>query len=84
MISIAKHPWSMPGVPSDAAITDALGELALSLTRAGCELILLEMMYHPGRARLALEAALATKLPVWFGLSAGKRGRSCDQLRAER
>lgn len=57
-------------VPSDAAIADALGELALSLARAGCELILLEMMYHPGRARLALEAALATKLPVWFGLSA--------------
>src|SRR5208282_1193690 len=57
-------------VPSDAAIADAFGELALSLMHAGCELILLEMMYHPGRARLALEAALATKLPVWFGLSA--------------
>jgi S-methylmethionine-dependent homocysteine/selenocysteine methylase len=55
---------------SDAAIADALSELAFSLAHAGCELILLEMMYHPGRARLALEAALATKLPVWFGLSA--------------
>jgi homocysteine S-methyltransferase len=56
--------------PSDAALADAFGELALSLARAGCELILLEMMYHTGRARIALEAALATKLPVWFGLSA--------------
>jgi methionine synthase I (cobalamin-dependent) len=64
-------------VPSDAAIADALGELAQSLAHAGCELILLEMMYHPGRARLALEAALAAKLPVWFGLSArhGPEGR---------
>jgi methionine synthase I (cobalamin-dependent) len=57
-------------LPSDAAIADALGELAQSLAQAGCELILLEMMYHPGRARLALEAALAAKLPLWFGLSA--------------
>jgi hypothetical protein len=56
--------------PSDAAIADAFFELALSLARAGCELILLEIMYHPGRAPLALEAALATKLPVRFGPSA--------------
>jgi homocysteine S-methyltransferase len=64
-------------LPSDAAIADALGELAQSLAHAGCELILLEMMYHPGRARLALEAALAAKLPVWFGLSVrhGPEGR---------
>jgi homocysteine S-methyltransferase len=56
--------------PSDSAIVDALGELALCLARAGCELILLEMMYHPDRARRAVEAALAAKLPIWFGLSA--------------
>lgn len=57
-------------VPSDAEIGDALDELARSLAAAGCELIILEMMFHPGRIRLALRAALATGLPVWFGLSA--------------
>jgi methionine synthase I (cobalamin-dependent) len=57
-------------VPSDAAVADALGELAGILKSAGAELILLEMMYHPGRTRLALAAALETGLPVWFGLSA--------------
>jgi methionine synthase I (cobalamin-dependent) len=57
-------------VPSDAAVADALGELARILKSAGAELILLEMMYHPGRTRLALAAALETGLPVWFGLSA--------------
>src|SRR6185295_9230878 len=57
-------------VPTDAAVADALGELAQILKSAGAELILLEMMYHPGRTRLALAAALETGLPVWFGLSA--------------
>jgi hypothetical protein len=51
-------------------VAEALGELADVLARAGCELIILEMMYHPTRMRLALDAALATGLPVWCGLSA--------------
>ena len=57
-------------IPSDAELSDAFGELAGILKAAGVDLILLEMMYHPVRARLALAAALATGLPVWFGLSA--------------
>ena len=61
-------------LPSDAEIEDALHELAEILTSAGCELIILEMMYHPRRIRAALDAALATRLPVWFGASA-RRGR---------
>lgn len=60
-------------LPSDAEIEDALHELAEILTSAGCELIILEMMYHPRRIRAALDAALATRLPVWFGASA-RRG----------
>jgi len=56
--------------PSQAEIAEAFEELAGILKAAGCELIILEMMYHPGRARLALEAALATGLPLWFGASA--------------
>lgn len=60
-----------PGrVPSDAEIADSLTELAGILKASGVDFIILEMMYHPGRTALAVEAALATGLPVWFGLSA--------------
>jgi homocysteine S-methyltransferase len=61
-------------LPSDAEIGDSLHELAGLLKAAGCDLIILEMMYHPGRARLAIAAAMATGLPVWFGFSA-RRGK---------
>jgi methionine synthase I (cobalamin-dependent) len=61
-------------LPSDAELEDALNELGEILTGAGCEMIILEMMYHPRRIRAAVDAALATKLPVWFGASA-RRGR---------
>ena len=60
-------------LPSDAEIEDALHELAAILAGAGCELIILEMMYYPSLIRAALDAARATKLPVWFGASA-RRG----------
>jgi homocysteine S-methyltransferase len=57
-------------LPSDGEIRDAFGELAGIHKAAGVDLIMLEMMYNPGRTKMALEAALATGLPVWFGLSA--------------
>ena len=60
-------------VPSPAAVGEAFAELAGILVDAGVDLILLEMMYEPGRAALAVEAAVGTGLPVWFGLSA-RRG----------
>ena len=59
---------------SDAQIEDALFELAETLKAAGVDHIMLEMMYHPGRIKLALKAALSTGLPVWFGASA-RRGK---------
>ena len=61
-------------LPSDAQILDAFAELAEIVKRSGVDLIMLEMQYHPARIRLALEAALATGLPVWFGMSARKTG----------
>ena len=61
-------------LPSETEMSAAFSELAGILERSGCELIILEMMYHPRRIGLALEAALSTGLPVWFGLSA-RRGR---------
>jgi methionine synthase I (cobalamin-dependent) len=60
-------------LPSTTAVRDALFAVAHGLKASGCELILLEMMYEPNRVALALEAALSTGLPVWFGLSA-RRG----------
>ena len=57
-------------------IKAAFEEAAHCLAEAGCDLILLEMMYYPERMRLAIEAALTTGLPVWCGMSvrAGSNG----------
>ncbi len=50
--------------------TSAFSEAARLLKEGGCDFILLEMLYHPERTELAIEAALATGLPVWAGFSA--------------
>ncbi len=68
----ALDPARTPGEP---AVAEAFAELAEELKTAGAELLILEMMYHPTRTRLAVQAALSTGLPVWFGLSA-RRGAS--------
>ena len=44
-------------------------ELAGLLAEGGVELILLEMLQDMEQARLAIEAAVATGLPVWAGFS---------------
>ena len=56
--------------PSQGQISEAFFELANILKSSGVDHIMLEMMYEPTRVPLALEAALSTGLPVWFGLSA--------------
>lgn len=56
--------------PTTEAMRAAFHELAALLRDAGCDLIMLEMMYYPKRIALAFEAALATGLPVWAGFSA--------------
>jgi len=60
-------------VPTPDAVGEAFSELGGILKAAGVDLILLEMMYEPGRAKLAVQAAVGTGLPVWFGMSA-RRG----------
>ncbi len=55
--------------PSTAQLTDGFGELAALHKDAGCDVIILEMMFHPERMPLALAAAVATGLPVWAGMS---------------
>lgn len=59
--------------PSEAEMADAFGEMAALLRDEGCDLILLEMMYDPGRMGPAFKAATDTGLPVWAGFSA-RRG----------
>lgn len=54
-------------------LTNVFGEMGQALRRHGADMIMLEMMYHPVRARLAMAAATATGLPVWCGFSA-RRG----------
>ena len=69
-------------VPSEAALRESFRELADTLAAAGCDLLLMEMMSHPVRARLAIEAAKATGLPVWIGFSArSEEGRVVSYVR---
>ncbi len=56
-------------VPSETVMTEAFQELATLHRDEGCDLILLEMMRHPDRAALALQAASETGLPIWVGFS---------------
>jgi len=44
------------------------------LAEAGVDLLALETMQRPETARIALEEALASDLPVWLGLSVGGPG----------
>jgi homocysteine S-methyltransferase len=68
--------------PSEAALRESFHELANTLAAAGCDLLLMEMMSHPARARLAIEAAKATGLPVWIGFSArSESGRIVSYVR---
>lgn len=57
-------------VPSNEALANASEELANILYEEGCDLILLEMMYHPERMVTVFEAAQKTGLPIWAGFSA--------------
>ena len=56
--------------PPAAQMAESFHELAQLLKDGGVDHIMLEMMYEANRTPLALAAAQATGLPVWFGLSA--------------
>jgi len=59
--------------PSAAELAEAFEEMALLLRDAGCDLVLLEMMYDPARVAPAFAAAARSGLPMWAGFSA-RRG----------
>ncbi len=56
-------------VPTAKEAKATYGELAGLLAEAGAELILMEMMCDVEQAGYALEAAVATGLPIWVGFS---------------
>ena len=68
-----------------AEATRALTRLATLHKEESCDLILLEMMYHPDRMRAAFDAAFSTGLPVWAGFSArsGENGEALSFFRDE-
>lgn len=56
-------------IPEADVVRDAFAEIANLLHKNGADFIALEMMYDLTRAPLAIEAAAATGLPVWCGMS---------------
>ena len=66
------------GVPSPQIARGNFREMAELLAENGVDLILMEMMSDPELANIAIEAAVATGLPVWVGFSV-RLGKS-DQL----
>jgi homocysteine S-methyltransferase len=67
----AEGPWRDPD-----KLSAALSEQAELLAEAGVDLIALEMCQHPVHSLLAAEAALATGLPVWAGVSCRREDES--------
>lgn len=69
--------------PTPDQLESGFGELADLLKQEGCDLILMEMMFHPERIELAVQAAVNTGLPVWAGMSA-RRGDDGEVLSVTR
>ena len=59
-------------LPSPAQEAANYREMADTLAEAGCDLLVMEMMMDVERASRATEAALATGLPVWVGISTSR------------
>ena len=69
-IAGSMSPWVVAGSsPSRARLADEFRKQAELLASAGVDLIALEMCSHPDYSRLIADAAVATGLPVWLGLS---------------
>ena len=62
--------WMQPDTtPSEQHVAEEFRQQADILATAGVDLIALEMCSHPVYSPLIIEAAVATGLPVWLGLS---------------
>ncbi len=72
---VAGTPTTDPArTPAPEEMADAFEEMATLLAEEGCDLIILEMMFHPDRMSAIFQAAADTGLPVWAGFSARRGG----------
>ena len=62
-----------------SVLQEATDEMANFLSENGCDLILLEMMYHPDRIQTVFESAKKTNKPIWAGFST-RRNENGDIL----
>ena len=67
--TLGPDPAFLPSPDKEAA---DYREMADTLAEAGCDLLVMEMMMDVERASRATEAALATGLPVWVGISTSR------------
>ena len=67
--TVGPDPAYLPSPEREAA---NYREMADTLAEAGCDLLVMEMMMDVERASRATEAALATGLPVWAGMSTSR------------
>lgn len=82
--SVGATPWGRPPADPDAGAEDeqlrgGYARQVRLLADAGVDLVALEMVTDARLGRLALEAALASGLPVWVGLSMRRPGRDPSQ-----
>ena len=54
---------------SENRLRENCEEMAIFLAENGCDIIILEMMYHPERMQSVFEAAAKSQKPVWAGFS---------------
>ena len=68
--TVGPDPAYLPSAEQEAA---NYREMAETLAEAGCDLLVMEMMTDLTHAPRVTEAACATGLPVWVGMSASRR-----------
>ena len=63
--------------PRFSDMLESFSRLANFIREAGCDILLVEMMYHPDRMAPAFKAASQAGLPLWIGMAArrGEDGR---------
>ena len=54
---------------SENRLKENCEEMAMFLADNGCDVIILEMMYHPDRMQSVFEAASKSRKPIWAGFS---------------
>ena len=57
---------------SDSQLKESCEEMSKLLCDNGCDIILLEMMYHPERMQIVFDSIKNINKPVWVGFSARK------------